>query len=302
MMRFLVVFLLVAMPSACFSWSAAGHEAGGVIAYFYLKSTKPETVDKLVSILEKHPWYETEWQSRLSGKEGEQKALTLFMLASIFPDEARKSPLGNGDKTKWHYINYPLNPKNLPVPEMPVPNGEQILTELLTNINSQTGQQQALDLCWIFHIMQDLHQPLHTTALFDDLHKTGDKGGNDTYFTLENSEKPIRLHSFWDGLIKGQFDSIPQFGKTIMALPKYSPDSLVELKMNKSIHDWVVNESYQLAITKVYRDGTLNGPQDSATPVPLDYEKEAFAIAERRVVLSGYRLGMALREIFGDKM
>lgn len=298
MIRYIIVFWLLAQPAACFSWSAAGHGSGGVITYWYLKTKKPETIDKLVSILEKHPWFESEWKSRLVGLEGEQKSIYLFMLASVFPDEARKTPFGNGEKTKWHYINYPINPKNLPVPEMQIPNGEQKLSELLSNLKLQNAEQQAIDVCWIFHILQDLHQPLHTTALFDEFHKTGDKGGNDTFFTFENEEKPIRLHSYWDGLIKGKFDSIPAFAKSIMALPKYSEDSLVELKTNKLLNEWVINESHELAKTKVYLDGTINGLQDSATPVPVRYATEAYAIAERRVVLSGYRLGMALIEVF----
>jgi len=273
---------------------------GGALAYWYLKDHSPESIARVVSILEKHPWFSTEWKSRLEGISMEEKEVRLFMLASTFPDEARRTPFGSGEKTKWHYINYQFNPTNLPVPEMVVPNAEQKLKELIGSVaNEINAEQQALDLCWLFHILEDIHQPLHTTALFDPFHKKGDKGGNDTYFTFTDGAKPIRLHSFWDGLIKGVFDSIPQMARQWYLSPANSETNLKELKENPLVEDWIGKESFELAKTVVYRNGTLNGPEDSATLVPQSYKAEAVEVAERRVLLSGIRLGKKLAELFG---
>jgi len=222
------------------------------------------------------------------------------MLASTFPDEARKTPFGSGEKSKWHYINYHFNPGNLPLPEMVVPNAEQKLIELLGIISIQKDSvQKAIDLCWIFQILEDNHQPLHTTALFDQFYKEGDKGGNDTRFTFVDNGKPIRLHSFWDGLIKGSFDSIPALAKSLIDNPKYDPINLPELNTNPEVTNWTKKESFELAKTVVYKNGILNGIQDSPSLIPISYKSESFELAERRVVLSGIRLGKKLSELFG---
>ena len=287
------------LPLGAFAWSAAGHEMGGAIAYWYLKANKPEAIAKVVSILEKHPWYGKEWDAKLFGLKGEQKEIGLFMLASIFPDEARRTPFGSGEKTKWHYINYQFKPSNLPTPPQDTLNAENKLKELILGISGKTGEEQALDLCWIFHILEDLHQPLHTTAMFDQFHLAGDKGGNDTWFTFKEEGKPIRLHSFWDGLLKGSFDTIPDKAKQLYESSNYAEKALVELKQNPKISDWVKNESVPLAISKAYLNGTINGIEEAATLVPISYKTESIEIAERRVVLSGIRLGKTLAGLFG---
>lgn len=287
------------LPLFTFAWSAAGHQMGGAVAYWYLKANNPKAINHVVSILKNHPWYSTEWKSRLDSLGPDKSEIGLFMLASTFPDEARKTQFGSGEKTKWHYINYQFNPANLPTPEMAVPNAELKLIELLGSVNSQKdAEQKALDVCWIFHILQDIHQPLHTTALFDQFHKEGDKGGNDTWFTFTDDGKPIRLHSFWDGLIKGTFDTIPTLAMQLIESPKYTVANLPELSSNTEVKDWTKKESFELAKTIVYQNGALNGLQHSASLIPICYKVESFELAERRVVLSGIRLGKKLAELF----
>lgn len=302
-MKYLFFFLIFVVFSSArlFGWSAAGHEMGGAIAYWYLKAHHPQAIPKVVAVLEKHPWYDTSWKPRLKTLPPENREINLFMFASTFPDEARRTTFGNGEKSKWHYINYPYNLTREPDPEMVEPNAELKLKELISNFAAKKDEKQkALDLCWIFHILEDLHQPLHTTAMLDALHKTGDKGGNDTYFSFTEEGKPIRLHSFWDGLIKGKPEDIPATAKLWLELPKYQKDSLPELSENPDIHNWVLKESFTLAKTVAYQNGTINGVEHSTTVVPMSYKTEALAVAEKRVVLSGIRLGMQLGALFGE--
>jgi len=294
-----IVLLVWLLPLSSFAWSAAGHQMGGALAYWYLKANNPKTIIKVASILKSHPWYKTEWKSRLDSLGPDKNEIGLFMLASTFPDEARKTPFGSGEKSKWHYINYQFNPSNLPTPKMAEINAEQKLLELLGSVGIQKDTvQKAIDLCWIFHILEDIHQPLHTTALFDQFHKQGDKGGNETWFTFEDNGKPIRLHSFWDGLIKGKFDSMPDLAKQLIESKKYAKSNLPELDSNPDVKDWTKKESFELAKTFVYQNGTLNGIQDSPSLIPISYKAESIELAERRVVLSGIRLGKKLAELF----
>jgi hypothetical protein len=301
-MKKIYIFLFgCLLPLSGFCWSAAGHHLGGSVAYWYLFKNNPKAIENVASVLKKHPWFHTEWKTRIDSLPINEKEIGMFMLASTFPDEARKTPYGSGEKSKWHYINYQFNPQNLPVPEMAEINAEQKLVELLGNIGKQKdSSQKAIDLCWIFHILEDIHQPLHTTALFDQFHKKGDKGGNDTWFVFVENGKPIRLHSFWDGLIKGSFDSIPALGKQLIESQKYALENLPEISQNQEITDWTKKESFELAKTTVYKNGTLNGIQDSPSIMPISYKTESFELAEKRVVMSGIRLGKKLSELFGS--
>jgi hypothetical protein len=37
----------------------------GVIAYQVLQQENPQTIEKVKGVLEKHPWYASQWQARL---------------------------------------------------------------------------------------------------------------------------------------------------------------------------------------------------------------------------------------------
>ena len=51
--------------------------------------------------------------------------------------------------------------------------------------------------------MGDVHQPLHTTALFSLEFPNGDKGENDFKIIASEGAGTINLNSFWDSLVIG---------------------------------------------------------------------------------------------------
>ena len=52
-------------------------------------------------------------------------------------------------------------------------------------------------ICWLLHVYSDIHQPLHTTALFSQtLLPKGCRGGNSI-----KTKQGRNLHSLWDGLL-----------------------------------------------------------------------------------------------------
>ena len=67
---------------------------------------------------------------------------------------------------------------------------------LETNINKTTAER-ALFARYLVHVTGDIHQPLHSVALFNETYKTGDRGGNSLSIQLENNTK-TNLHSYWD--------------------------------------------------------------------------------------------------------
>jgi S1/P1 Nuclease len=41
------------------------------------------------------------------------------------------------------------------------------------------GERKAIALAWLFHLVGDIHQPLHTAQLFTTEYPQGDRGGNE---------------------------------------------------------------------------------------------------------------------------
>ena len=303
MKLFRLLFLFVLAPSFCFSWNDSGHMTAGAVAYYYLKQNNPAVLQKVLVSLQQHPWYTSKWSDKMAGLTAEQKDVALFMLASTWPDEARKDSLyGGPERAKWHYINYPVSTgeDNLLIPSViPTPNAEGKLAELETSLKGQAdSKEKAVNLCWLFHIVEDIHQPLHTVALFDARHPEGDKGGNDTYIVLSDSTKAVRLHGYWDGLVPGTFSNIPQKAQELLKDKKYKESKLKEIKAHQKVTDWTKLEGIDLARTTVYNNVSINGTQATPTRVDKDYIAAAKTLGEKRVVISGIRLAKKLAGIY----
>ena len=135
---------------------------------------------------------ETLWSSQLAQVgESEQEQL-LFMLAARWADDLRRD--NRYDRPKWHYINLPYKPDTEPDSvTMNEPDSENILTALTQNLDVLTSDAEDSDksvaLCWLFHLVGDVHQPLHTTTLFTEEFPNGDRGGTRFYIKVkpENS-------------------------------------------------------------------------------------------------------------------
>ena len=62
------------------------------------------------------------------------------------------------------------------------------------SLRQKSAAERAVLLCWYFHLIGDLHQPLHAASLYTPkLFPSGDKGGNEIKFGTK-----MNLHHFWD--------------------------------------------------------------------------------------------------------
>ena len=60
--------------------------------------------------------------------------------------------------------------------------------------------QRAIYICWLNHLIADLHQPLHSTSLFSRISlPRGDRGGN--FIPVQDDST---LHVYWDRLLGGR--------------------------------------------------------------------------------------------------
>ena len=169
------------------AWNPAGHMVTGSIAYDELQRNAPATIARVVAILRQHPQYESLWKPQLAGMSEPDQERYLFMLAARWPDDIR----GNGafDHPEWHYIDYPYKPPGQPASiPAPAPPADNLVTAFQRNVaviqSAAPESQKAIALCWIFHLIGDAHQPLHTVSLFTTQFPKGDRGGNLFYIRL----------------------------------------------------------------------------------------------------------------------
>jgi hypothetical protein len=168
----------------------------------------------------------------------------------------------------------------------------------------------AVRICWLLHLVGDLHQPLHAITLVDEklfpADDHSDQGGKGLAIRRSASEKPMRLHACWDGMLSSEtsFDAVCRLADELTHDPALVPTKLPELSTHRAPREWAA-ESYALAKTQIYRDGRfplvrsadVESGAISAADVPALSEPaaaEARLLARRRVTLAGYRLAALL--------
>jgi hypothetical protein len=63
----------------------------GAVAYQVLQQENPQTIEKVKAVLEKHPWYANQWQSRMQDAPVASHSLVLFMQAARWADDIRSN-------------------------------------------------------------------------------------------------------------------------------------------------------------------------------------------------------------------
>jgi hypothetical protein len=283
------------------AWHAAGHMAVASIAYRDLNATDRR---RAVDVLRKHPHYPSWRQTQQSSGVGHD--LYLFLRASAWPDDIRGNPRYH--RPTWHYVNRPYTPGGTRT----IPAGtENVLTALYLNRQrfvdtTLPAADRAVALCWIVHLLGDLHQPFHSVAYLSDEFPEGDRGGN--LFLVKTPQGTTNLHSYWDGL----FDTASgaraadALGRAIAGARRR--DSLIELEA-RAPATWV-EESYFLAIRAGYSHSpdpnrpslrvplTPGSSPDTAPTLPDGYDRTARSNAERRIAIAGYRLAGVIEGLF----
>jgi hypothetical protein len=283
------------------AWNRAGHMVSGAIAYEALNRQSPRTLVKVLELLRAHPSYERSWKARLEAVEQGERDVYLFMNAARWADEVR----GNVefDHPAWHYVNFSFSPDG--VVKAAAEGEEDILkafAKKITNARSgPTQAERAIALAWLFHLVGDVHQPLHACELVSSVYPQGDRGGNSFFVRARPGGAPISLHLFWDDLILGseRFGDVRNRQIELMARAGLAKEKLGELS-EKRFEQWARAESYPMAVEVVYQKGKLAGSavRNDAPVLPEGYAKQAQAVAERRIVLAGYRLAEVMGAVF----
>jgi len=310
----LVILTLAALPLPASAWNIPGHMLSTAIAYQVLSQENQHTIDKIKAVLEKHPWYANQWQARLQDVPVADRDFVLFMQAARWPDDIRTRDKAQ-NRPPWHYINWPFKPEGQPASvQTREPEPVNILTALAENqsvVNKENDRdRRAVALAWLFHLLGDIHQPLHTAQLFTVDYPNGDRGGNEICVRVTQAGQPMDLHRFWDAVItsSSNLTRLRNEATTLRNRQEFQRGQLTELS-NTGFESWA-NESFAIATKIAYRNGGLIGiPRGEskdcvfvpAAPVlPVGYVVNASRIADRRMVLAGYRLADVLTRVLGN--
>jgi hypothetical protein len=311
----LVIGLILAMvglnAARCSAWNSTGHEIVALIAYDHLS---PSARTAIIAVLKKHPRLNEDLLHDTD--KFADSDLAMFVRAATWPDMVRfpANPMSHTENHgRWHYIDFPFDQDGVSGPE-PVTEWDgksdpenlfQALAKARAELKSADThlERKAIDLCWVEHLVGDIHQPLHSVSWYSKEFPNGDRGGN-SVMIMGNDGVPINLHAYWDdaeGLSLEPAD-IRKSADRIEAA--HSVDSLKGRVADLNVADWA-KESFELAKTVVYVNGTIphvTRPQDpdsqpSPPALPAGYADKALATADVRMALAGYRLAGVLEEV-----
>ncbi len=258
----------------------------------------------------------------------------LFERAAYWPDLARQ--LDKYNRPTWHYIGWTwrqgadgtAHDTDLPVAE---PNAVSQLVELARSVADTSGRadKRAIHLAWIFHLVGDIHQPLHAASRVTERRdeREGDRGGNG--FGLDEWNR--NLHAFWDGALDGRFraDYRQQALTTLTSDSNQPPPpeqfwgTFGELRDREyeAHKDRIANEArsrhpFDDAVRASLKSGdfeawaaesnrivrnTLYPPSlNRGKAPPTAYADLAYDISLQRAALAGYRLADLLTNLLGD--
>jgi hypothetical protein len=221
----------------------------------------------------------------------------------------------NGD---FHFIDLPFIPSgevgfDPDAVKAKAPNAITALEKYSADLKNSTDDvERAIALCWLLHVIGDIHQPLHANKLYSKQFPLpeGDRGGN--FFFVPTSHHTRDLHEYWDGLLGTTAAFTPSGFKevdaTVMSIrgdQTLTRDALSEELKKKTFKEWA-DESHDMAVKVAYQNGNLKAKnnnidshihQDFVPPLSPEAEKASVQGATRRGALAGYRLADTLNEL-----
>jgi hypothetical protein len=244
-----ILLLFIRIPA--FAWGFTGHH---IVAEVAKRSLSQNIIDSVQKYL------------------GEQS----FSEAATWMDEVRKDPAYDYMKT-WHYVNVEQDKTYVKNTDANIVNElERVINELHTYSKLKNSEIKT-DLDVLFHLMGDLHMPLHAGY-------ASDKGGNS--IQVESMGSHTNLHRVWDtDLIEMQKISVEDCLKYAATLsPKERKDLLKD-----GVIGWMTESRNLLGNVYSFQGNTLDDT----------YIHKSSVIVLHRLTLAGLRLAEELKIIFG---
>lgn len=194
------VAVLVLAPWSALGWGDRGHQATGAVAFELLTPAAKAKVTRILghmTLAQAATWPDDiRPDARLS-----------------HTDEARAFNARFPNNREWHYVNLPLGTTAFPGDHR-LAHRQNIVEQIGVCLDVLEGRSRRMlprhALCWLAHLVGDLHQPLHVGCGFFTFDADGrptmitdpararadqhDRGGNQILLPGNR-----RLHAYWDG-------------------------------------------------------------------------------------------------------
>jgi hypothetical protein len=304
MKKLLASVLVLVLSAPVFGWNEKGHLVTARLAWRQLTEAQRTRISTL---LKKHPHYEEFLIARKP--DGFTQDEWAFLKAATWADWVRSHHREQFDRPTWHYINYPIVPAGSavdPAKQEPPARQENVVNQLavcVEKIRTGSEEEKAVYLTWLFHLVGDIHQPLHCTAVYSERFPEGDRGGNLALIRIPAGSRPTNLHSFWDGLL-GTGTTAGDIGKDVQEIEKVMQDKAIEVKKELDVHQSFESwgrEGLELSRRVVYLNGELKvavGRDEDAPEAPGEYAPRAGRTARVQIGKAGTRLADQLKKLF----
>lgn len=251
MKRFLLILALCGIVEYAFGWGAAGHKIVAVFAKKALEANK--------GIIDSVQYY---------------LGTMSFEEASVWMDEVRSDKSYDYLKPR-HYVNVERDATYVKVKEDNVVNELEVVMSILSAKGPRDKDKVAMALRELFHLIGDIHQPLHCGY-------AEDKGGNEIPVFYGSSDN---LHAIWDTeLIRQNEITLKSCFKLSNTLTKSEVQQIQQINVVK----WMEESRELLPFVYSFEKGKL----------PKAYCVKAKSIIEKQLVKAGIRLAAVLFKMF----
>lgn len=314
---FLLVLCCFLLQAPAFAWDAVGHRLTAAIALHELTPAKQAALRELLT---HHPRYQTDFLDEMPASvraaDSSEQLQWLLGQAAYWPDIARGLPKAEArrfNRPSWHFIDgswvrdaaktqgnvYVLRQPAETVAGAPAASirNESDVNNVITALDYNTRiladhnrsmDERAVALCWVLHLMGDIHQPLHSGSLYSpNLLRGGDRGGNAV--NTDNGN----LHARWDR-------ALAESGMLTNLEAIQGDRSDYVAAINNSSADWSqwLAESRDLLLTEVYTDTMLaaisaadrQGTALPDQPLDADYVQNMQRLSRQRLAFAGFRI------------
>jgi hypothetical protein len=245
----ILCFVIILLPSSIYAWGSKGHK---IVAAIAKQCLSKQTIDSVQNYL----------------------GAMSFEDASVWMDEVRSDRTYDYLKP-WHYVNVEKDKTYVKTKDPEVVNEIEIAIATLKEKGVRDKDRINFALKVIFHLIGDIHQPLHCGY-------ADDKGGNT--MQVQYMGKGSNLHKVWDSEI---IEDVNITLSDCLKLANTLSANEKKKMQNNNVEVWM-NEAREL-LPEVY---------NFETKIKQDYIDKNKPVIEKQLVRAGIRLAMVLNETF----
>ncbi|HEX8338335.1 MAG TPA: S1/P1 nuclease, partial [Pyrinomonadaceae bacterium] len=197
---FITLALLLTPQASALAWHDTGHMVVAQVAYLRLTPAAKARVDGLlVSQPGRRPLIHL--CAGYYTAETCEKTYDPIQIA-VWMDDFRGDSI-NSTYDPWHYIDFRPIWDGIPERTNVGAEPDNVLSRINWAINTLrkgagSNRADAETLGFLYHLVGDVHQPLHAATRYSASNPNGDAGGNGFKVQMPAETRISNLHSFWD--------------------------------------------------------------------------------------------------------